>query len=133
MATVDWALVCDLAFFDRHGRLCLIAVTHGLVFPRLPVCAHRLTLVAHLVDLEIVDEVLVTVSVTTPRGVAIRPPDGDGLTIEVAGEYVLATLRDVPFVEEGRYGFTIALGSQPSTTVDMPVVMVQAAAGTGVH
>ena len=49
VASIDWAFVCDLAYFDRHDRLCIVGITQKFVFPRLPVGLHQIMLVAHLV------------------------------------------------------------------------------------
>lgn len=121
MARVDWALVCDLAFFDRHDRLCIVGITRKFVFPHLPVGLHQLMLVGHLVDIEPVDEIVVRIEMMTPSGWSGTVPLGAEHSLQVTGEYVLATLRDVPFVEEGSYRFSIAIGDAPAAVVDIPV------------
>jgi hypothetical protein len=42
MARIDWARLCELAFLDAHGRLCLIGVTTHLPVPSLPLAVHQL-------------------------------------------------------------------------------------------
>src|SRR5262245_53892482 len=100
MARIDWAVLCDLAFMDRHDRLCVIGVTRMFPVPRLPIALHQVMLVAHLTDIRPVDEIGIVVSVVSPRGASTRPTASESIVIEMAGEYVLATLRDVPLAEE---------------------------------
>jgi hypothetical protein len=43
MARIDWALACDLAFFDRQDRLCIVGITRRLPVPRLPLAINQLS------------------------------------------------------------------------------------------
>ena len=63
MARIDWVVACDLAFFDRQDRLCLVGVTSRLPVPRLPLAINQLMLVARLVDLRTVEQFEVSVAV----------------------------------------------------------------------
>ncbi len=36
MARIEWATLCDLAFFDRQDRLCIIGMFRRLPAPSLP-------------------------------------------------------------------------------------------------
>ena len=122
MARIDWAVLCDQAFMDRHERLCVIGVTRQFPVPRLPIALHQVMLVAHVTDIQPIDEIGVVVSIVSPRGVSARPTTPESMFIEVAGEYVLATLRDVPLGEEGLYRFEVALVGQPPTPVPVSVL-----------
>jgi hypothetical protein len=133
MARIDWALACALAFFDRENRLCVVGITRRLPVPHLPLAVTQLMLVARLVDLATIDDVEIAVAVTAPSGRSLRPSDGDGMVIEMAGEYVLITLRDIPLIEEGLHGFQISLGGQPPTSIEIPVVTVNSPMHAGVH
>ena len=125
MARIDWAVVCDHAYLDRHDQLCMIGVVRSLQAPQLPLVAHRLMLVARLADIQPVDEVQFALGVVTPRGLHIARPGSDNLLIEMAGEYVLATLRDVRLCEEGVYRFQIQLRGQPVVAVQVPLMAAQ--------
>ena len=52
MARIDWALLCDVAFMDRLGRLCVIGVTREFFVPTLPIALHQVMLVARLTDMQ---------------------------------------------------------------------------------
>jgi hypothetical protein len=77
-------------------------------------------LVAHLADIQPVEEIGIVVSVVSPRGTSARPA-AEGILMEMAGEYVLATLRDVSLSEEGTYRFEIALIGQTPASVAVSV------------
>jgi hypothetical protein len=69
MARVDWAVLCDLAFMDRLGRLCVICVTRELFVPTLPIALHQVMLVARLTDIPSVDTIGVDAFVVSPSGI----------------------------------------------------------------
>jgi len=73
MARIDWALACDLAFFDRQDRLCIVGITRRLPVPRLPLAINQLMLVARLIDLQAVEEIEVSVAVLGPSGLWTTP------------------------------------------------------------
>jgi hypothetical protein len=129
VARLDWVLACDLAFFDRQDRLCMIGVSQRFPVPRLPVALNQLMLVAKLTDLATMDEVEITIDVRGPSGLWTTPSTSEGVLIEMAGEYVLVTLRGLPLIEEGLYRFDVRLRGQPSMSVTIPVLV----AGSSMH
>lgn len=122
MARIDWAVLCDLAFMDQQDRLCVIGVTRTFPVPALPIALHQVMLVAHLTDIQPVEEIGIVVSIVSPHGTSARPTTSEGIVIEMAAEYVLATLRDVPLAEEGMYRFEIALVGQQAASVGVSVL-----------
>ena len=56
------------------------------------------------------------------RWVATR--NADCVTVEMAHEYVLVTLRELPLQQEGVYKFQIALNGVLVASVDVPVLMI---------
>lgn len=124
MATIQWAQLCESAFLDNCGRLCLIGVTRRLPVPSLPLAVYQLMIAAHVVDVQFGDELNVEAWITTPRGVAAAPNHPDGLSVSVAAEYLLLTLRDVPLTEEGVYRISVALDGAAPITLEVPVLLV---------
>ena len=122
MARIDWALLCDLAFLDRQDRLCIVGIVRKLPAPRLPLEIGQMMLVAHLADIQPVEEVEISVALVTPSGLLITPTCSDCVVVEMAQEYVLVTLRELPLREEGVYRFQVALKGQSVTSVDIPVL-----------
>lgn len=125
MARIDWALVCDHAFFDRQDRLCLVGITRRFCVANLPLAIGQTTIVARLVDIRPVEELSIAVAVVTPSGDWTTPTSAESVEVNLDGEYVLATLRGIPLIEEGIYGFRISLGGQPAISVDIPVLTIQ--------
>lgn len=120
MARIEWATLCELAFLDRQERLCIIGILRALPAPTLPISLNQVMLVAKLTDIQPVEQLSVSVRVVTPSGRRVAPTQSEGVIIEMAREYVLATLRDVPMFEAGMYRFQIAIGGQ-AVSVDVPV------------
>jgi len=121
MARIDWAVVCESAFFDRDDRLCLIGISRTLSVATLPCTLRQATLVARLTDIAPVDEVAVVVGMVSPSGYHGARPGTGHVAINMAGEYVLASLRDIPLMEPGIHRFQVKLRGQPAVTVDVPV------------
>jgi hypothetical protein len=103
VARIDWALLCDLAFFDRQDRLCVVGIVRRLPAPHLPLAITQMMLVARLTDIRPVEEVAVSVAIVTPSGVLTTSNSTDCILVEMAQEYVLVTLRGIPLQEEGVY------------------------------
>jgi hypothetical protein len=124
MARIDWVLVTDLAFFDRHARICMVGVATHLMLPSLPVAIHQLMLVARVIDPLPGEQVEVGVNVLTPSGAWAIADHPDSVHIEVAAEYILVTLRDLPLTAEGTYRFRVHLDEQEPVAVDVPVFVI---------
>jgi hypothetical protein len=124
MARIDWVLVCDLAYFDRHARMCTVGITTQLVVPSLPIHLRQIMMVAHVIDPTPGEQVDVGVAVVTPAGMWAAPSSSDNLHIEVAAEYILVTLRDLQLSEEGVYRFQLHLDDDQPAVVNVPVLAV---------
>lgn len=131
MARIDWAVLCDLAFFDRQDRLSIIGVIRTLSAPSLPTTLHQAVLVARLADIQPVDEVAVFVGLVTPTGQRRARTGSESVTIELVREYAVATLRGIPLSEEGIHRFQVQLRGQPVVSLDVPVL--SCAASTLAH
>jgi Family of unknown function (DUF6941) len=124
MAKVDWAVLCELAFLDRHDRLCMIGVTTALPVPSLPIVVNQLMLAARLDGLKPVEEIRVAAAIVSPDGVWKTPTDDGSVSIEMVREFVLVTLRSIPLSEEGIHSFRLLIGDEAPVSVNVPVVMV---------
>jgi hypothetical protein len=123
MPKVDWAYLCDLAYFDNQHQLCVIGIDTGGPVRTLCTGVYRFTIVARLLDVTDEDTSQIAVSVATPRGprlVETRP----GAAPERRGEYLLVSIGNEPFYDEGVYRFEVALGSLSS--FDVPLVISNA-------
>ena len=93
--------------------------------PSIPLAISQVMLVAKLTDIRPVEELSIAIRVLPPSGRRTSPAHSDAVVIEMAREYVLATLRDVPICEEGVYRFQIALGGRAAVSVDVPVLTLE--------
>lgn len=129
MARIDWLVACDLAFIDRQDRLCVVGIVRSLPVPDVPLAMHQMMLVARLADLRQVEEFEVSVAIRGPRGLFTTPTNGQGLVIEMSGEYILITLRSLPLLDEGVYRFEVSLTGQSAQAIDVPVFAIQTTHG----
>ena len=121
MARIEWAVLCESAFLDRQDRLCVIGIIRNFSVA-LPITVREVTLVARLADIQPIDEVAIAVGVVFPGGTRGARMGSDDVHIEMSGEYILTTMRDIPLLEEGLYHFQIQLRGQPVRSLDVPVV-----------
>jgi hypothetical protein len=131
VARIEWALVCDRAFLDRHARVSLIGVATHFPVPSLPRVIHKIMMVAKLIDFRPGVKVEVGVAMSNPRG-AWTQPMPSGFDVEHAGEYLFVTLHEVPLAEAGTHRFALGLGQQ-EVVVEIPVTVISGPAGAGVH
>ena len=134
MARIRSLIACEMAFLDRQDRLCLIGITTHLPVPSLPLAVNQLMLVAQLSELQQVEEFGVNVEVIMPNGMFSNPREPECISIEMAGPFVLVTLRNVPLAQEGVYRFEVGLTGQEPSVVTIPVLLASAPEPTvGVH
>jgi len=133
MARVDWAVLCELAFLDRQDRLCVVGITTTLPVPRLPILVNQLMMVVRLDELKAVEEIQVAAAVVSPSGIWTTPSGDAGVSIEMAREYVLVTLRSIPIREEGVHSFRMLISGQPPLSVDIPVMTVPSGVPATMH
>jgi len=122
MAKIDWTLLCDSAFFDKQDRLCIVGVIRKLPVATVPVMVREVTMVARLTEIQAIDELAISVGVVFPNGEHGARMGSADVSIDVMGEYIVATLRDIPLHEEGLYRFQIQLRGQPLRSIDLPVL-----------
>ena len=133
MARIEWVLLCDLAYLDRYGRVCTVGITTSLIVPAVPVHLREIMMVARVVDQRPGHDIDISVAVRTPSGLFATPSSSDNLHIEVANEYVLVTIRDLPLQDEGLYAFQVTLGSGSPVAVEIPVFAIPREQHAGVH
>jgi hypothetical protein len=133
MARIEWMLACELAYFDRHARLCMVGVATQLLLPSLPLEMRQLMLVARLVDRAPGQSLDIGFAISTPGGQWLGPSSKDDIHIEVASEYALITVRDLPFKEEGMYRFGLRVDAQEFVAVGIPVLVLSPAAPMECH
>ena len=88
---------------------------------------------ARLTDLKMVEEIQVAAGVISPSGLWQAPSGDDVLNIEMAQEYVLVTLRQLPLTEEGLYSFQLLLSGQSPVCLTVPVSTVHTMREDAVH
>lgn len=121
MATiVDWALVCDLAYFDRNKRLCLSGIDAGSPLRCLSPGMHRVEFALHFRDRG-EEEFEPALLIATPGGQSYLADAGRDFIVESAGDYLLIHLQTMPFREEGYYRFELLVGRSGPFVFDFHV------------
>ena len=127
MLKVDWAFLCDLAYFDTCSNLCMIGI-HTLGPVRvLPIGVHRFTIAAHLTNVRRDEPLDVVLSVSTPTGRYAAADGFGGIRTEVSGDHLLISIGSAPLLEEGIYRFEVTIDG-PQASLDIPLLITNAAA-----
>jgi hypothetical protein len=121
MARVEWAVLCDLAYFDAYRNLCVIGVQTQSPVPTLSAGTRRFAIAARVLGLRPRPDV--AVSVSTPDGRLNATTWCERIEVEAAGDYMLVRLGGAPLVQEGIYRFEVAVDAPESVSIDMPVVV----------
>jgi hypothetical protein len=119
MARIEWALLCDLAYFDAYRNLCVIGVQTQPV-PSFPIGTRHFAVAARVPGLS--SHPSVTVSVSTPDN-AGAPTECEHMRVEAVGDHLLVTIGVAPLIDDGVYRFEVALTSQPSIAIDLPFIV----------
>ena len=120
MPRIEWALLCDLAYFDAYRNLCVIGVQTQPV-PSFPIGTRRFAVAARVPGLSAHPSV--TVSVSTPDSAAGAPRACEHMQVEAVGDHLLVTIGVAPLIDDGVYRFEVALTSQPPIAIDLPFVV----------
>jgi len=72
-------------------------------------------------------------AVATPDGQWIGPRNEDDIHIEVGSEYLLITVHDVPFTQEGMYQFGLHVDQSSFVSIDIPVLVLSASSPLECH
>jgi hypothetical protein len=121
MARVDWAFLCDLAYFDAYRNLCVIGVQTQSPVPTLSLGTRRFAIVARVVGLRPRPDV--GVSVSTPDSGLNATTWCERVEVEAVGDILLVRLGGAPLVQEGIYRFEVAVNAREPVSIDIPVVV----------
>jgi len=122
MLTVEWAFLCEHAFLDRSHRPCLISITDRYAVPSMPfVIAHvGLAIKAGTPD---PSSPALLLRFITPTGQRIDMGQGHPMAgLEIAGEYLLFHLRNLPLETEGVYRFMLLANGVEHPLTEVSVV-----------
>jgi hypothetical protein len=122
MAKVEWALLCDLAYFDAYRNLCVIGAQTQAPVPTLPAGTRRCAIASRVVGLRPQPDV--AVAVATPDSRLNATTWCERIEVEAVGDYLIVRLRGAPLVQEGIYRFEVSVDARESASIDIPVVVV---------
>lgn len=125
--TVDFAVACDYAIIDQHGKLSVLGIFQHIWAARFPTVHPRLHLVVrlrgrrtevgeHRLRIRLLDEQNAEILAGDGTVTFTEPPAG---VTELEAGAILAF--DVPFQQPGRYRFEITVDGAMQTVVPIGV------------
>jgi hypothetical protein len=121
MPRVEWAVLCDLAYFDAGRNLCVIGVQTQAV-PAFSPGARRFAIAALVPGLR--PDPSVSVSLSTPDEAPTASVNCEHVQVEAVGDHLVLNIGVPPLVDNGIYRFEVRLGSRPAVALDVPIVIV---------
>lgn len=118
---IDWLVLCESAFLDETERLCLVGIADNFPVPRLPLALSEHVLVARLRRSLPRRPFDIGFGIRTPSGCFIAPHGSGSAELRMIGDYVLMTLRSLPFREAGTYRFEFSVNDDVHAALDIPV------------
>lgn len=118
---LEWLHVCDHAFRDEQGKLCLIGMFDSLASLRLPGRLPTMAVAIGLTDGQGQYEVALRVEAPSGKHVELKLPNMV-LQQRKAKARAVIRLAALPFEEFGSYVFRLVLDGQP---VDHPVHVIE--------
>jgi hypothetical protein len=112
LPTVDWLHVCDHAFRDEQGKLCLIGLFDTLASQKLPGHLPLLSVAIGLSDGEGSYEIGLQVSAPSGKTVNMKLPPVQMANRKAKARAVIR-LNGMPFEEFGTYVFRLVLNGAP--------------------
>ena len=116
---IEWASLCDLAYFDTYQNLCVIGVQTQAAVATLPAGTQRFAIAARMAGLR--RNPSVVVSVSSPDGASSDLAPCERMEVEANGDYMLVRLGRVPLVQEGIYRFEVSVSGQEP--FDIPIMV----------
>ena len=121
LPTLDWLHVCDHAFRDEQGKLCLIGMFDSLASLQLPGRLPVFCVAIGLTDGQGQYDVALRVEAPSGKHVDMQLPPTVLQSRQTKARAVIR-LSAMPFDEFGRYVFRLVVDKQP---VDYPVHVIE--------
>jgi len=129
MPRVEWAVLCDLAYFDAGRNLCVIGMQTQTV-PAFSPGARRFAIAARVPGLG--RDPRVSVSLSAPDEAPKARMDCEHLQIEAIGDHLVLNIGVAPLVDNGIYRFEVRVGPRSGLSLDLPIVIAGASRWPGV-
>jgi len=124
MAAIEWMVLCESAFFDETGRLCLVGIAKDFPLPSMPLLLHQHVPVARIGKIRNGEDLALSFMLRSPSSQWINSESSDAISVRVFQDYLLMTLRNLPLREEGIYRFELSMNDQPAAAIEIPVWLV---------
>jgi len=122
MAEVEWALLCDYAFLDANGKMCLIGVFNNFNVRRVPTMHPRAALVVQMRGIP-KESWRLRIEIVRPGGSVLQKVEGQGAIGEQGGAGIALTLQPVQLPDAGSYSINIGVNDEPSYKTGFAVLI----------
>jgi len=108
MADCEWAILCDYAFLDAQGKMCLIGIFNRVHARTVPTFHRQAMLIVQLAG-EPGEDVRVKIEILRPTGTVLQGLEGQGTISPMGGAGIVLQLQSLQLPDWGRYRINIRL------------------------
>lgn len=120
MARCEWAILCDYAFQDQGGKMCIIGMFDRIMTNAVPASHHQAAVVLRLVG-EPQERVRIRIDVVRPNNDLLGRVEGEGQLADAGTVNLNLGLRGLPLPDFGIYAFNVFVGDQLDKTIGLTV------------
>jgi hypothetical protein len=111
MAECDWVILCDYAFLDQGGKMCLIGAFDRVFAPSVPSALHQSSIAMKLLG-EPNDTVEFRVEITRPTGGQLASVGGSLKMPDAGSQNVQFNIAGLPLPDYGLYAVNVYVGNE---------------------
>ena len=120
MAECEWAVICDYAFLDARGKMCLIGVFDSIFAKKVPAIHPQACLVVQLRG-KPNEPLLIRIEIIRPTGASLRRVDASGQMSESGGAGLQLNLAPIQLPDWGEYDCNVFVNDERTYTAKFTV------------
>ena len=120
MAECDWALLCDYAFLDAGGKMCLIGIFDNIFAKKVPTTHPQASLVVQLRGSP-KENLAVRIEILRPTGAVLQRVDARGEISDEGGAAINLRLMGLQLPDYGAYDCAVFVNDALSYTAKFTV------------
>ncbi len=113
MAECDWAILCDYAFQDSRGKMCLIGIFNNFNLPKVPAIHSQAALVVQLKG-DPNEQFRARIDFVRPGGAVLQSMEGQGAISPLGGAGIALSLQALQLPDAGVYTINVYVNDEVS-------------------
>lgn len=121
MAECEWAMLCDYAFLDAGGKMCLIGIFDNIFAKKVPATHAQACLVVQIRG-KAKEPIAVRIEIVRPTGATLQRIDASGEISDEGGAAINLRLMGLNLPDFGTYDCAVFVNDELSYTAKFSVL-----------